>query len=517
MHITQGVNRAAQIRGQATATIHGERRRSWADFRDRVGRYAAGLIQLGLRPGDRVVVISLNSDLYIETYYAVAWAGGVIVPGNFRWCEAEHVFALNDCGARLVILDDAHVHLADALSKCPSVDACLLLSVRDDRTELPTSEALILGSGPINDRCGTGDDLFAIFYTGGTTGRPKGVMLSHRNVLSNILAVNAMTSFPPDPIFLHLPPMFHLADAGAMLAVTMFAGTHVTIGSFDAGRASEAIAREGVTTSLMVPTMFSMLREHHRKWPADFSSMRRIRYGAAGISETVLRDAMALFPNADFQQGYGQTEMSPAVTILEPRFHEEIEGKSYLRSAGRPLIGTDVKVVDEQMREQPVGMVGEILARGPGVMLGYWNQPELTRATILDGWVRTGDAGYIDEDGFLYVADRLKDMIVSGGENVFSAEVENALRDHAAVAECAVIGVPDIKWGERVHAIVRLHAGMEVSSDVLIDHCRTLIARYKCPRSIEIRSAPLPLSAQGKVLKAELRKPFWEHQSRQVG
>lgn len=519
MKITQAVHRAAQIRPNALATIFGARRQTWKEFQDRVSRYAAGLKSLGLKRGDRVAIIAYNSDFYIETYYAIAWAGGVSVPGNFRWTQQEHTFALRECGARFLVLDHAFKALGADLSRACSFDAVLLMSAPEQQSDarLVVIDDLIAASQPSEDLCGQGNDLCVIFYTGGTTGRPKGVMLSHYNLISNILAVNAMTSFPPDPVFLHLPPMFHLADAGAVFTVTLYAGTHVVLPNFTPAATAAAIEKERVTAALMVPTMFKVLSEYTNTHPTDFSSVRRIRYGAAGVSEQVLLDAMRLFPNAEFQQGYGQTELSPVVTVLEPRFHSATHGNPYLRSAGRPLLGTDVRIVDPMLVDKPRGEVGEIIVRGPGVMLGYWNQPELTASTIVDGWVRTGDAGYMDDEGFLYIADRLKDMIVSGGENVYSAEVENALNSHEAVAECAVVGVPDEKWGERVHAIVRFNEGASASPEELIAHCRLTIAGYKCPRSIESRLEPFPLSAQGKILKSELRQQYWHDRRRQVG
>jgi long-chain acyl-CoA synthetase len=312
--------------------------------------------------------------------------------------------------------------------------------------------------------------------------------------------------------------MFHLADAAAIVGINIVGGTHAIVPFFTPENLVKAVEKERVTALVLVPTMFGMLRDYLVDHPADLTSVLQIKYGASAISETLLRDAMAMFPNAEFMQAYGQTELSPCATILEPRFHKEnANGKSYLRSAGRAVFGVDVRIVDEDMQECTPGAVGEIAVRSPGAMLGYWNQPELTARTIVNGWLRTGDAGYMDEEGFVYLVDRVKDMIVSGGENVYSAEVENALSAHDGVAECAVIGVPDDKWGERVHAIVRLKPGATATPDDLIAHCKTLIAGYKCPRSAEIRSEPLPLSGAGKILKVELRKPFWEGRTRAIG
>ena len=517
MYISQGVLRAVQVRPDAMATIFGERRQTWRQFAHRVARYAAGLLALGVERGDRVAIIAHNSDLYIETLYAISWAGAVVVPGNFRWSEQEHIHALKDCGARTLIIDADHAHLAPALSQACALEHVLLLDESGTTGGLASTGALIAEHQPIDNRSGRNHDLFAIFYTGGTTGKPKGVMLSHCNVMSTIMAAYATSPLPPDPVFLHLPPMFHLADACAVMAVTFHAGTHVVVSGFDADVVADTIEAEKISAALMVPTMFTMLRERLDRKPSDMGSMQLVRYGAAGITDTALRDAMAMFPNARFQQGFGQTETSTALTILEHRFHILDGSKNYLRSAGRPLMGTDVKIVDEQMVEKPMGEVGEIVARGAGVMLGYWNQPELTADTIIDGWIKTGDAGYIDEDGFVYIVDRVKDMIITGGENVFAAEVENALQAHAAVAQCAVFAVPDEKWGERVHAVLRLKSGAHAEPEELIAHCRALIAAYKIPRSIDITDRPFPLSAQGKIMKAEMRKPFWEGRKRMVG
>jgi len=342
-------------------------------------------------------------------------------------------------------------------------------------------------------------------------------MLSHRSLISSFLCSSVTMPIRHDAIFLHSPPMFHLADAAMIIGITMMGATHAIVPFFSPENVATAIAAERVTDIVLVPTMFGMLREYALSHAVDFSSVRKVAYGASPISETLLRQAMEMFPNAEFRQAYGQTELSPVATILTPEFHRpQPGGKSYLRSAGQAIVGVDVRIVDETMNEQPRGKVGEIAVRSPGAMLGYWKLPELTRETLVGGWVRTGDAGYMDEDGFIYLVDRVKDMIVSGGENVYSAEVENALAAHERVVECAVIGVPDEKWGESVHAIVRLRGEAALSPDDLIAHCRTLIAGYKCPRSVEFRTEPLPLSGAGKILKTELRKPYWPEGARAI-
>jgi len=518
MHLTQGLHRAAQIKPDRVATIFGARRRTWGEVRERVARLAAGLVSLGLKPGDRVAPIALNSDRYIELYFAIWWAGGVIVPGNTRWALAEHVYALNDSGAEILALDKTFADLAGPIAEACPIRATLFLDDGPAPAGTIDVEALIAGSAPMADACRRDDALAGLFYTGGTTGRSKGVMLSHRSLLTNFLCSTATMPSREDAIFLHSPPMFHLADAAMVIGMTMVAATHAIVPAFSPEAVARTIEAERVTDIVLVPTMFAMMREYVAKNPVDFSSVLKVAYGASPISESLLRAAMEIFPNAGFRQAYGQTELSPVATLLLPEFHKPgPNGKSYLRSAGRAIVGVDVQIVDEAMVERPLGEVGEIVVRSEGAMLGYWNLPELTRQTLVDGWVRTGDAGYMDEEGFVYLVDRVKDMIVSGGENVFSAEVENALAAHEHVVECAVIGVPDERWGERVHAIVRLRGEAQVSPEDLIAHCRTLIAGYKCPRSVEFRAEPLPLSGAGKILKIELRKPYWPEGGRRIG
>ncbi len=518
MQLTQGLHRAVQQKPDAPATVFGARRRTWREVRDRVTRLAAGLVSLGLKPGDRVAPIALNSDRYVELYFAVWWAGGVIVPGNTRWAPAEHIYALNDSGASILLVDKAFAALTGPIAEaCPNIRSTIYL---DDGPAPPGSvdvEELIAQMAPMADACGCHDELCALFYTGGTTGRSKGVMLSHRSLISSFLCSTATMPTREDAIFLHSPPMFHLADAAMVIGITMVGGTHVIIPAFSPQGVAEAIAAERVTDIVLVPTMFSMMYEYTVANPVDFSSVRKVAYGASPISEALLRRAMEMFPNADFRQAYGQTELSPVATILTPEFHRaQPNGKSYLRSAGRAIVGVDVMIADEALNERSLGEVGEIVVRSPGAMLGYWNMPELTAQTLVGGWLRTGDAGYMDEEGFVYLVDRVKDMIVSGGENVFSAEVENAISAHPHVVECAVIGAPDETWGERVHAIVRLRGEVGLTPDELIAHCRTLIASYKCPRSVEFRTEPLPLSGAGKILKTELRKPFWPDGARRI-
>jgi long-chain acyl-CoA synthetase len=301
------------------------------------------------------------------------------------------------------------------------------------------------------------------------------------------------------------------------VATAVLAGTNVFIPAFTPAASLEAIERHRVTRMFLAPTMLNMVLNDPAFADFDLSSLRCIIYGASPMPEALVRQAMKALPEVKFVQSYGQTETSPILSILGPERHV-LEGplSGKLRSAGQPIPGVELRIFDKN--DQPVsnGTVGEICARGENVMAGYWQLPELTEEALRGGWLHTGDGGYLDDDGFLFIVDRMKDMIVSGGENVYPAEVENALAMHPDVAECAVIGVPDEKWGERVHAIVCLREATVFDESQLIAHCRELIADFKCPRSIEFRDAPLPVSAAGKVLKTELRKPYWQGRGRQI-
>lgn len=518
MYLTQAIHRNAATVPHAIATIFGSRKKSWAELKERIARLAGGLQKLGVGAGDRVAILGMNSDRYFELYYAVPWAGAVVVPMNIRWSAAEHVYSIQDSGATVLIVDDAFLEMGRAVrDECASVRDIIYAGEKATPAGLLDYEALIRDNAPVPDAGRTGDDLAGIFYTGGTTGFPKGVMLSHGSLWSSSISIGAGCGVTSAARYIHAAPMFHLADGAMSYATTIFGGSHIFMPAFDAAGFVGLVEAERATHALLVPTMIRLLVDWPDLGKRDVSSLEKLIYGASPMAEALLRTAMQRLPKAGFIQAYGQTELSPLATILGSEWHVlkgEKAGK--LRSAGRPALCVEIAVVDENSVEVPRGTVGEICVRGPNTMLGYWNKPEQTTATLVDGWVHTGDGGYIDEDGFVFIVDRIKDMIVSGGENVFSAEVENALMQHEAVAECAVIGVPDEKWGERVHAVVVPKDGKSIASDDLMTHCKALIAGYKCPRSVDVRVEPLPKSGAGKILKVDLRKPFWEGQSRNV-
>jgi long-chain acyl-CoA synthetase len=516
--MTQGLHRAVQRHPHKLATICGERRRSYRQFAERVARVAAALQTLGMKRGDRVGMLALNSDRYLEFYFGIWWGGGVINPVNIRWSAAEIAYSLDDCDTRILLIDDRFKDLADELGT-RSRSLRTLIYAGDGQTPpgMLSYEQLLAEATPASDARSGGRDLAAVMYTGGTTGFPKGVMLSHDNLASSALSFICEGATHGDGIALLVAPMFHAACGAILNANIIVGGTYAIAPMFTPQGTLQVIQQHRVTHILLVPTMIQMMIDHPDAASYDVSSVQLLAYGGSVVSEALLKRAMQFFPNAAFVQVYGMTEMSPCMTHLTAADHRSNK-PGILRSAGRANLTTQVRIVDAQGAEVPRGTVGEVAVSGPGVMLGYWNKPEQTAAAIHNGWMHTGDGGLMDEEGYLFIVDRLKDMIVSGGENVYSAEVENALGQHPAVAISAVIGIPSEQWGEAVHAVVVLKPNSSRTDDLgaeLIQHCHQLIAGYKCPRSVEFREA-LPITGAGKIQKAALRKPYWEGRARSV-
>jgi acyl-CoA synthetase (AMP-forming)/AMP-acid ligase II len=518
MYLTQALNRAVQQHPDRIAVRFGNRQWTFRQQADRVARLAGALQALGMREGDRVAMLSLNSDRYLEYQMAVPWGGGVLNPCNTRWSAFEILYSLDDSGSTILLVDETFRPLVEQFRRDSStLSEVVYCGDGDVPAGMHSYEALLAKADPVPDAVRRNEDLAGLFYTGGTTGFPKGVMLSHTNLCSAGLALRAEGLATPGGTYLHAAPMFHLADMGIAMPHWIEGNTHSVIPSFNPELVLDTLERDRVTHMLLVPTMIQMLVDHPAmKKPRDLSALTTITYGASPISEAVLERAMTALPGVGFVQAYGMTELSPQATI-NPAWYHTAEGRKLgkLRSAGRASFCTEVRIVDTDDREVPRGVVGEVVVRGPNVMQGYWNKPEQTAAALRDGWMHTGDGGYMDEDGFVFIADRLKDMIISGGENVYSAEVENAVCQHTGVAACAVIGVPSDEWGESVHAVVVRKAGQAASAEELIAHCKMLIAGYKCPRSVDFVDA-LPLSGAGKVLKTKLREPHWQGRQRNV-
>ncbi len=515
MHLTSALHRSLQQAPQRPMTIFGSRTRTVAESVDRIARLAGALRASGLAVGDRLGILSLNSDRYHELLAACAWSGVVAVPLNVRWTLAENAYAVGDAGIGTLVVDDTFAATGRELeARCPDLHTIV------DAGEAGAGEAdwlsyevLVAGSEPLEDERRGDSDLYAIFYTGGTTGEPKGVMLSHANLMAS--ATNTLATYPvfvPEGRLLHAAPMFHMADVAAWMIGNLLGSTHVIVPAFEPGAVVRAMVEHEVTDALLVPTMLQLLADHPSASDADLTGVKRIMYGASPMSEAVLERSTKLLPNASFSQAYGMTELAPVATLLRPADHHDPVRR---RSAGRSTVGNEVRIVDPDDHELPRGEVGEIVVRGDQVMLGYWGKPEETATALRGGFMHTGDAGYMDEDGFVFVVDRIKDMIVTGGENVYSVEVEKALARHPAVASCAVIGIPSETYGEQVHAVVVLQPGAQVDQAELTSFCRELIGNYKVPRSVEFVDG-LPISGAGKVLKRELRRTHWANHDKLI-
>lgn len=484
-----------------TAAVCGETRLTYAETWSRCRRLAGGLRRLGLQFGDRVAIWAANSHQYLEVYMAVPAAGMVVVPLNTRHAEPELRYALEDSGTRVLITDRDPGALADVVERVIHIpDAYEALLAEAPEMELGVDV--------------TEDTVAGLFYTGGTTGASKGVMLTHRNLIANTMNWLIATQQGPDDAYLVMAPLFHAAGSLAVLATVWIGGCQVVQPAFEPAEALDLIASERVTLTLGVPAMIAAITELQLMEPRDVSSLRFLVHGGSPIATEVVRRAHQAFPNAEMCHAYGATETAPLATCLR---NEHLVLESDLaRSCGQAVAGVDVRVFDNDGNELPPGDVGEVVVRGTNIMKGYWNKPEQTEAVLRDGWYYTGDLGYMDALGYVFLVDRAKDMIVSGGENVYSTEVEEALYKHPAVLEAAVFGIPDEHWGEAVHAVVVPRPEQGVDAEALISFCREHIAGYKIPKGIDFQHDPLPKSGPGKVLKRELRQPYWEGSDRQI-
>jgi acyl-CoA synthetase (AMP-forming)/AMP-acid ligase II len=509
------MERAARANPNGDGVVFQGESRSWKQVQERVARLAGALQALNLDEGDRVAILSLNCANYYEGLFTVPWAGYCMVPLNTRWALSENEYALDDSGAKVILFDDA---FADQVQELLESVASLTHAIYIGGGECPDwaldVEQLIETSAPVVASARGGEEMAGIFYTGGTTGFPKGVMQSHLAIWAS--AVSALPAFGlgRHSRYLHAAPMFHMADLAGSMGAILTCSANVILQAFDPAKFLELVENEGVTHSLIVPAMVKMVLNHPNMATTDVSSLEMIMYGASPMPAATLEKLMRVWPSVSLAQAYGQTELAPIATILPPEDHAP--GSEFLSSAGRPSSISDIRCINEDGIDCELGEPGEILVRGPQAMMGYWKQPEQTEKALKDGWVYTGDAGYFTDTGHLYIVDRVKDMVITGGENVFTTEVENAVMSHSAVQDVAVIGIPSEEWGETVHAIVILTPDMQVTEDEIKAHCRGIIAGYKLPKSVQFRTEPLPLSGAGKVLKTDLRKPFWEGQARQI-
>jgi long-chain acyl-CoA synthetase len=497
------LKRALQIGPNEIALIHDDIEITYADLWRRCSLLVGGLRSRGAKAGDRIAILANNSHQYVETYIGVPAGGMVVVPLNTRHALPELVYALKDSGANILLTDRTELgeltEMVDEIIRLPS----------DYEDMLEQSSEAVLGEDPDENA------LAGLFYTGGTTGASKGVMLTHRNLIANTHNWLAAIPQSSEDRTLIMAPMFHAAGSNGILGAIWLGSCQISLAAFDPKAALDLIEKHSVNITLGVPTMLAALAEEQHSNPRKTDTLEIIAHGGSPIATEVIRRTSSAFPTAQMIEVYGATELSPLATILG---HEErLVDDPRARSCGRSAIGNIISIRDPEGNELPAGEVGEVVVAGTNVMKGYWKKEEQTEAVLINGSYWTGDLGYLDAAGYLYLVDRSKDMIVSGGENVYSTEVEEVLYKHPAVLEAAAFGVPDEKWGEAVHAVVvprEEHNNIDPAE--IVDFCRDHIAGYKVPKGIDIQHEPLPKSGPGKVLKRELRAPYWESSDRSV-
>ncbi len=516
--LSQVLCRAAQVNRHGIATQFQGHKRSWADTLDRVRSIAGALASLGVSNKDTVGILSANSDVCYQCLFAIPWAGGVGVPINTRWAPAEIVYCLNDSACSLLLVDEEFLDLVpDIRSQLDTVEHIVSLGRSGPTLDVLSLDDLRVASKPIDDqgRCGT--DIAYLYFTSGTTGRSKGAVITHEHLIMNTIQWAQATGSGQNDVFLIIAPLFHLAGVMNAVAAAVFACGACFVKQFTPAGVVQEINACGVTNAALVVVVVDAIVKHLEDTGTGLPGLKIITYGGSPMPQATLRRAMKALPHVEFNQVYGQTEGGPTIAILPPQYHVlegELAGK--LASAGKPMPGTHVVIMDENDVQLATGEAGEICLRGLTISPGYWKLPELTAQTQRGGWLHTGDAGYLDADGFLYIVDRVKDLIITGGENVYPAEVEKVLRMHPAVLECAVIGIPSERWVEAVHAIVRLRKGESAKAGELTAFCRQQLAGFKCPRSIDFTEEPLPLNGAGKVLKRILRAPYWHDRERAI-
>jgi fatty-acyl-CoA synthase len=518
MRIHEWLDYVAREKPERELAAQGSRRLTYAEGRTTANRLGHALRASGLRPGDRFAFLAKNCLEYSYLFFAASKCGAVPVPLNYRLAAPELAYIVKDSGSKLVIAQSEYVSLLE--------------SVRGDLGEATTFVSIGATASPgwrdydgwigacpdvgLDMPGGDDDDLYQM-YTSGTTGRPKGAILTHGAVTANIHQVRIAMETGTDERVLIVAPLYHAAAALTMIG-TVLAGSSVLIHEeFNPVEVVRALSEERITRTTLVPAMIQacllMVPDIATR---AYPDLKLVVYGASPIAAETLRRAMEVF-RCDFAQGFGMTETSAVLTVLTRDDHRRaMAGRpELLLSAGRALPGTDVRLVDENDHPLPPGTIGEIAGRGDQMMRGYWNLPEATTETLRGGWLHTGDAGRMDADGYVYIEDRVKDMIVSGGENIYPREVENVLFTHPAVADAAVIGVPDAKWGETVKAVLQLKPGASATAEEIIEFCRGKLAGYKLPRSADF-VAVIPRNASGKVLKRELREKYWAGHTRRV-
>ena len=487
---------------------------TYGEHFDDVARAIGGLRDLGVDRGDRFAVMMANSPEYLVLFHAALLGGGVVNPLNLRFAPKELAYVLRDSGSTVCFVDEHFAPIIDQVKDDAGLEHVILVGDGDVPHTMTYADMLAAASPVIPDE-GEESDPVVLMYTGGTTGLPKGVLSDQRGQMMNVYHCLMTLPYGRDATFLLQTPMFHAASTLTMTSLPAVGGHIVTVPTFEPVGVMRAISEYQPTFTVMVPTMIGMTLSHPDFAPDSLAPFHDIGYGASPMPQVLLEKLASLYPALNLWQVYGMTEASPVVTVLRPEDHRA--GGELLRSAGSAVTGVELSIRDVDGTELPVGVPGEVCVRGGNFMVEYWNKPDATHDAFAGGWYHSGDAGYLDAEGYLYLVDRVKDMIVTGGENVYSVEVENAIAGHPAVLQVAVIGVPSDEWGEAVHAIVVLREGADATEVEIIDHAREWIAGYKVPKAVTFRTDPLPLSGAMKVLKRELRAPYWEGHDRNVG
>ena len=493
-----------------TALIQGKQHTSYRELDVRARRVCSALNALGLRAASRIIILSGNRSEFFEIWQGASMAGHVLTPVNARLAAPEVEFIINDSQAPVLIVDKSSQALVEEIAgELTSVQQIVSLDAhsewphyQDWRDTHSADEPLIVLAP---------DDTVVQMYTSGTTGFPKGVELAHGAFLACARSMMGEIAWPGGEVSLVTAPLFHTAGCAYAHCALQSGGSIVLLEQLSPETALAAINENKVSQALLVPVLIRMVLDSAACADTDFSSLRRILYGASPIPVSTLQQALEVFA-CDFEQGYGMTEAVGPVAMLRPRDHD---GGHKMQSCGKAVPGTDIQVLDSNGKECAVGEVGEIMVSGLQLMNAYWNQPDATREVICDGWLHTGDAGFYDADGYLYIHDRLKDMIVSGGENVYPAEVESVLAGCDGVEDVAVIGVPDERWGESVKALVVRKPGSNIEAGDIAAYARKRIAAFKCPKSINFIDS-IPRNPSGKILKKILREPYWKGQDRRV-
>ena len=505
----------ADQRGDGLALVLGDRRVTWSELYERASRVAAGLQAAGVGPRDRVAFLDKNSIQHFEVFFGAGLLNAVCVDVNWRLAPPEVEFIVNDAQAKVLVVGPDFVPVLDAISDSITAGTVLVIGGHDKHRDYDEWVGEHAAADP-HEPSGPDEIAFQL-YSSGTTGRPKGVMLSNDNFFALLPLAAGMWELAPDSVNLVAMPLFHIGGGGWAVAGMYEGATSVLMRDLDPSALIGLIPEHGITHAFVVPAVLQFMLMVPGAADADFSTLAIVVYGASPISEDVLARSVELL-GCKFWQAYGLTETTGAIVNLPPEDHVDPEKRHRLRSCGLPGPGVELRIVDPDTHEDvPTGDVGEIWVRSAQVMKGYWNNEAATREAINEeGWFTSGDAGYLDDDGYLYIHDRVKDMIVSGGENVYPAEVENVLMKHPGIADVAVIGVPHEKWGETAKAMVVRTPGTEATPEEIIAFSQQQLAKFKCPTSVDFVDE-LPRNPSGKVLKKDLREPFWAGRDRRVG